>query len=330
MKNINQRMTLNDDSLVSIIIVNYNQRLYLQKCLKSIHENNHKRIEVILVDNNSTDDSLDFVRKNFPKVNIINLERNYGYAEPNNIGAKMAKGQLLYFLNNDTELCPNSISELVKVIREPDIVICQSLLLKSDGKVDSSGDFITTVGLAYKSVKKTDKIKPILSARGAAMMIRKDVFWELGGFDKKFFASFEDVDLGWRAWIFGYKVVLVPSSIVYHVGGKTVKMLEPQIKFHGIKNTILLILTNFDLSFAIKNIIMLPAEIISRKFSKIEKNVNSDNLVDLPSFENFFKAIFWIIKNFGHVCKKRKKVKSRRIRSTNELIKMELITQGRK
>ena len=75
---------------------------------------------------------------------------------------------------------------------------------------------------------------------------------------------------------------------------------------------------------------MLPAEIISRKFSKIEKNVNSDNLVNLPSFENFFKAIFWIIKNFGYVCKKRKKVKSRRIRSTNELIKMELITQGRK
>jgi len=323
-------MTQDIDSLVSIIIVNYNGRKYLQKCLKSILENNYKNFEIILVDNNSSDDSIEYVRKYFPKVKVIILDKNYGYAEPNNTGAKIAKGKFLFFLNNDTELSPNSISELVKAIKDPKIAICQSLLLKPDGKVDSSGDFINTLGLAYNTCKKSEEIKPILSARGASMLVRKDVFWDLDGFDEKFFASFEDIDLGWRAWIFGYTVVLVPSSIVYHLGGKTVALLGSEIKFHGVKNTLLLNLTNFDLSFTLKNIFLLPAEMIARKFSKMEKYENSEQFLNLPSLSNIIKAIIWVLRNYGHVNTKRKKVNSRRVRSTNELIKMELITKRRK
>ncbi len=322
-------MTQDNDSLVSIIIVNYNGRKYLQKCLKSILENNYKNFEIILVDNNSSDDSVEYVRKHFPKVRIIILDKNFGYAEPNNTGAKIAKGKFLFFLNNDTELSPNSISELVKAIQDPKIAICQSLLLKPDGKVDSSGDFINTIGLAYNSCKISEEIKPILSARGASMMVRKDVFWDLDGFDEKFFVSFEDLDLGWRAWIYGYKVVLVPSSIVYHLGGKTIALLDSEIKFHGVKNTLLLNLTNFDLSFTLRNIFLLPAEMIARKFSKMEKYENSEQILNFPSLSNIIKAIIWILRNYGHVNDKRKKVNSRRVRSTNELIKMELITKRR-
>jgi len=212
--------------LVSIIIVNYNGKTHLEECLSSLEKIDYKNYEIILVDNNSTDTSVEYVKNTYPSITIIKLNRNYGFAEPNNIGAKNAKGDYLLFLNNDTTVNPNFISEMVNVLeQDPQIAICQSLLLKPNGEVDSSGDFIDTLGRAYSSKNKENEVKKILSARGASMMVRKDSFWDLGGFDKRFFASFEDVDLGWRAWIWGYKIVVVPSSIVYHKGGQTVKQL---------------------------------------------------------------------------------------------------------
>jgi len=97
--------------MVSIIIVNYNGKEFLQKCLESIISNNYKNFEIILVDNNSKEDTVNFVKKNYPDVFIIELDKNYGYAKPNNIGAKKANGDFLYFLNNDTIISNNSIEE---------------------------------------------------------------------------------------------------------------------------------------------------------------------------------------------------------------------------
>jgi len=320
-------MNEKNEPLVSIIIVNYNGKQYIQKCLESITGNIYKNYEIILVDNNSSDDSVSFVQKKFPFVNIIKLTQNCGYAEPNNIGAKQANGDFLYFLNNDTKLCEDSIKELVKVFSDPEIAICQSLLLKLDGTVDSSGDFVTIKGIAYSSTKKPMKLKPILSARGASMMIKKDIFWKLGGFDKKFFASFEDIDLGWRAWIYGYKVFLVPTSIVYHSGGKTVSMLDSIIKFHGTKNTLLLCLVNFESTFAVRSLIRLGGAVIAKKFSRQFNEKNSE-LFTPPSFSIIIQAIKWTIKNFKHVTNKRKTLNSHRVKSTNDLINLGLITKN--
>jgi len=197
--------------------------------------NNYKNFEIILVDNKSEDDSIISTRKKYSNISIIELDKNYGYAKPNNMGAKKAKGDLLYFLNNDTIISKNSIEELVKVLQKPEIAICQSLLLHHDNSVDSSGDYINNLGIPYSSKENPSEMRYILSARGAAMMIKKSVFWELLGFDEKFFASFEDVDIGWRAWLWGHKVALVPQSIVYHTGGATVRNLSFEIKFHGVK-----------------------------------------------------------------------------------------------
>ena len=104
---------------------------------------------------------------------------------------------------------------MVQVIEnDKKIAICQSLLLKPDESVDSSGDFIDPLGVVYNSTKKTDEIREISSARGASMLIRKNIFDILEGFDEKFYVSFEDVDLGWRTWMIGYKVILTPKSVV--------------------------------------------------------------------------------------------------------------------
>ena len=228
---------MNDLPLVSIIIVNFNGKIQLEKCLNSLKKVNYDQFETILVDNNSTDNSIEFVQKNFPLTKIIKLDKNYGFAKPNNVGAKNAKGKFLLFLNNDTVVTPNFISEMINTVKnDPTIAICQSLLLKPDGKVESSGDFINNLGLAYSSKDLPNSVKEILSARGASMIVRKDSFWELDGFDESYFASFEDVDLGWRAWILGYRVVLVPDSVVYHEGGQTVQEMSSESRKKNIES----------------------------------------------------------------------------------------------
>ena len=192
---------------VSIIIINYNGKHHLQPCLESLLKINYNNTEIIIVDNNSTDDSVNFVSKNFPDVILIKLNENKGFAEPNNIASKVATGELLLFLNNDTIVTPSFISELVKPIQQnSNVGICQSLLLKPDESIDSSGDFIDTLGIVYNSKTRISEIREISSARGASMIIKKNIFDQLDGFDEKFYFSFEDVDLSWRCWIAGYKV----------------------------------------------------------------------------------------------------------------------------
>jgi len=168
--------------LVSIIIVNYNGKKNLEKCLEALFKIDYKNYEVIIVDNNSSDESVEYI-KNYPSIKLIELEENFGYAEPNNIGAKKANGNFLIFLNNDTIVSSKFLSELICAADQHlDVAIFQSLLLKPNNEIDSSGDFIDVYGRAYNSKKKPQKITEILSARGAAMMIRKKVFSDLKGF----------------------------------------------------------------------------------------------------------------------------------------------------
>jgi len=285
----------------------------------------YENYEVILVDNNSTDDSIEFVKNTYPSVIIIKLDKNYGFAEPNNIGAKNARGDFLLFLNNDTKVKPNFISEMIKSVeKDSKIAICQSLLLKPDGDIDSSGDFLDSRGLSYSSKNKVTHVKKILSAKGASMMVRKDSFLELGGFDKKFFASFEDVDLGLRAWIWGYEVVLVPQSVVYHSGGQTTQQ-TPMIKFHGAKNSLILRLVYFEPIYAISSITKLFFAIFFNKFVRISQD--HESIPSLPSLQIIFRGAMWVLKNLRYVNDKRKKVNSKRVRSTRDLIKIGLITK---
>lgn len=319
---------MNKDPMVSIIIVNYNGKEYLEKCLQSLMKIEYKKYEIILVDNNSTDESIEFVKNTYPSIIIIKLNKNFGFAEPNNIGAKNAKGDLLLFLNNDTEVSSNFIEKMVNVLNQDSkIAICQSLLLKPNNDIDSSGDFVDELGRAYSSRKKLTNVKEILSARGASMMVRKDSFWDLGGFDKKFFASYEDVDLCWRAWLWGYKVVLVPDSIVYHKGGTTVQQMSSEVRFHGVKNSLVLRLTNFETSFATSSIVKSFFVVMVRKLFGVSVVQDPEESLPLPSFGTLVRSVGWVLKNLKYISSKRKKVNSRRVRSTKDLLKKELITK---
>lgn len=328
---------MNDKPFVSIIIVNYNGISHLEKCLTSLKTVDYDNYEIILVDNNSSDNSIGSVKNNYPEIIIIKLDKNYGFAYPNNIGARSARGQLLLFLNNDTISTPNFVSELVKIMNsDPKIGICQSLLLKINGEVDSSGDFIDNIGVAYSSQERVKTVKAILSAKGASMMVQKDVFERLGGFDEKFFVSFEDVDLGWRCWIMGYKVVIVPTSIVYHVGSQTINKMKSELAFHGFKNQISIKITNFEIKLAVRNLLLffgIHGFKMIRVFLDYKlrgktgiKVIPYENVVaEKPNLQAILKSLIWILKNLHYLQKKYRKVNSSRVYATSDLQKFNVI-----
>jgi GT2 family glycosyltransferase len=320
-------MKMDSTPLVSVIIVNYNGKKFLKECLESLMLTTYPKFEVILVDNNSSDDSIEFVMNNYPSVIIIKLEKNYGFAEPNNIGAKIAKGDFLLFLNNDTSPTPEFMTELVNAMQKnSEIAICQSLLLRSNDNIDSSGDFIDTLGRPYSSKDKPVNMRRILSARAASMMIKKNIFLKLDGFDKNFFVSFEDVDLGWRANIWGYGVFLVPTSIVFHKGGKTVEKIAEEIQFHGVKNFLTFRLTNFELPYALKSTTSLFFMYFMRKIFGTSIVSDPEFISPLPKAKILLKSSFWVLRNLGYIYKKKKRINSQRVKTTKNLIEVGLIT----
>ena len=324
--------------LVSIIIINYNGKSYLEKCLESIKKIKYDNLEIIVVDNNSTDGTMEFLVQNYPSIITLKLDKNYGFAKPNNVAAKIAKGDFLLFLNNDTEVTPNFLTELVQVLVGNDqIGICQSLLLKPNGEIDSSGDFIDTIGVVYNSKEPIDKIREISSARGASMIIRKELFLDLGGFDEQFFVSFEDVDLGWRTWIKGYKVAINPKSVVYHHGGKTHDSIKDEISFHGLKNQLSMKITNFEMKYSISSLlkffiifgirelkILLDYKIKGK--TAMTSTKYEDTIAAKPNINAILKALFWIISNSKYLRNKRKKIHGYRKISTRELQKINVLS----
>jgi GT2 family glycosyltransferase len=332
------------DEIVSIIIATYNGKKYLDKCLDSLKNTKYSNFEILVIDNNSTDGSAALVKQNYPYVKLIELKENLGFAASNNLAAREAKGNFYIFLNNDTIVTSTWLSELVRSLtdlKNSQVAIAQSFLLRPDGQVDSSGDFIDRFGRSYSSVlKNPSNNREILSARAACMIVTKEVFWKLGGFEEDFFASFEDVHLGWKAWIAGYKVVLASNSIVYHFAGQTVKRLKSTINFHSMKNQTCVILLNFEFPLGIKHLLLLFLSylpIINLRRKDQEGTANKDDKDDTGIKEEYsnpillkdvFKTFFWICRHALTLYKKYRSINRMRVRSTFDLVKIGLITEN--
>jgi len=236
---------------VSVIIVNYNGRHHLESCLTAVQQQDVP-CEIVLVDNASKDGSVAFVRQRFPKVRILELDQNLGFAEGNNVGAQSATGRYLAFLNNDTCAVSSWIRELVNAIdKDPDIgcVASRIVYLHDPLIIDSAGDGLTRSGGAFKhghgcASDQMTQSREVFGACGAAFLIRKDLFDILGGFDKDFFVSHEDVDLSYRARLLGYKCLYVPEAVVMHAGSSTLGRRSFGAVFHAQRNLEWLYLKN--------------------------------------------------------------------------------------
>ena len=295
--------------MVSIIIVNLDGCEYLKVCLQSLSSLTFKNHEIILVDNNSTDNSIKFVKENYPPIKIIENKENLGFAGANNIGAKEAKGKYLLFLNNDTRVTPDFLDKLViRMEQDSTIGMCQSKLLLMDepGKLDVLGSYLTSTGfLKHIGLNEVDKgqydqERELFSPRGACTVIRGNLFEKLRGFDKDFFAYFEESDLAWRVWLAGYRVIFIPQSIVYHKVGATTRNLSFSfIQYHSYKNRICSFIKNSEL----KNLFLLLPFHLFLCFALI---LVSLCCLKIKRAGAILRAIGWNIRHLGTTLQKRR------------------------
>jgi GT2 family glycosyltransferase/glycosyltransferase involved in cell wall biosynthesis len=212
---------------LSICVLNYNGRRFLEGCFDSLLAVSYPReqIDLILVDNASTDDSLEFMRTYYPQVRLLQRDRNEGFSKANNFAATMATGKYVAFLNNDMHLDREWALEMVRPLSRGESVVCTaSKILSRDGKqIDFVGGGINFYGHGLSDaygMPNDDRLyteeKPIPFACGGAMLIDRQVFLTVGGFDEDLYAYFEDTDLGWRLWVLGYEVIFAPKAVAYH------------------------------------------------------------------------------------------------------------------
>jgi GT2 family glycosyltransferase len=229
---------------VSVVIVNYNGRRWIDDCLTAVLSQQDVQPEVIFVDNASTDGSVEYVGERFPAVRIVALQENTGFAGGNNAGARAARGRLLAFLNNDTVADGRWLASLrLALDANPDAGLATSRIvyMHDPETVDSAGDAYTRAGGAFKrghGAMASAYLEPceVFGACGAAFMIRRKLFEELGGFDEDFFLVYEDVDLSYRAQLRGQRVLYVPGAIVRHAGSASMGTVSRTSVFHGQRN----------------------------------------------------------------------------------------------
>lgn len=237
--------------LVSVVIVNWNGMRFLEACLDSLRPC-ADQVELIVVDNGSTDGSLEYLRSR-GDVRLLAQAANVGYARANNLGIEKAGGKYVLLLNNDTVADPRFLASLLAVMEaDPGIGAGQSKMITLDEppRIDAYGSFLTSTGFLYHYLYDRPDEPPrapfdVFAAKGAAVLIRRDVLERVGVFDADFFAYLEDSDLSWRIWLAGYRVVCVPASVVLHKGGATAEKLPSEVVFfHSFKNRVCMLAKN--------------------------------------------------------------------------------------
>lgn len=229
---------------ISIVIATWNGRQHLEACLTAVAAQRGGDAETILVDNASSDGTAVFVRERFPWVRLVRLEVNRGFAGGNNAGAREARGRYLAFLNNDTIADDGWLGALRRGLDEAQrigLATSRIVYMHDPSIVDSAGDGMTRAGGAFKRLhgarsSEANDSRDVFGACGAAFLMPKALFDELGGFDEDFFASHEDVDLSYRARLLGYRCRYVADAVVRHRGSATLGRVSAWAVFHSQRN----------------------------------------------------------------------------------------------
>lgn len=212
---------------VTIIIPNYNGLKFMEPCFAALDRQTMKDFDILVVDNGSSDGSVEWLKEH--RIPSIFLPENTGFTGAVNVGIKAAATEYVILLNNDTEAQPGYVKALVEVMeRSPNIFSASSRIIQLHNKklMDDAGDMYSLLGWAYQRgvgqpVKGYKKARRIFAACAAAAIYRRAVFDEIGYFDETHFAYLEDIDVGYRARIFGYDNVYCPEAEIYHVGSGT-------------------------------------------------------------------------------------------------------------
>lgn len=254
-----------DFPFVSIVILNFNGGSILRACLNSVLKTKYPNFEIVLWDNGSSQKEQEQLKRLFSRrVKLILKKKNYGFAEANNLALKEARGKYVVFLNNDTEVDSDWLKSLVKKMNgNKKVAFLQPKIIAIDNRrffnyAGAVGGMIDSLGYTFARGRVFDYVEmdkgqydngqEIFWASGVAIMVQRDVFEKLGGFDKRFFACQEEVDLCFRALRAGYKILVVPQSVVYHLGSVTLNRNLANRVFLNHRNQLFLLFKNLKIA----------------------------------------------------------------------------------
>ncbi|MGQ9544432.1 MAG: glycosyltransferase family 2 protein [Candidatus Bathycorpusculaceae bacterium] len=257
-----------DLPFVTLLVLNYNGRKYLPSCLDSLLKTDYPKFEVVVIDNCSSDNSVEFVKKNYPNVRIIENGENIGYACAINSAMEIVEGECVVFLNNDIVVEPSWLKQLIPYISVKDVAAVNPKILFLDYKkvINAAGGSCDVYGVGWnRGNGEFDKgqygaVEEVFYVNGTAMLTRKDIWKDVGPFDERYFLYGEDLDWCWRARLKGYKLLYVPSARIYHrwrgSRGPIIEFLEKHW------------LANFLKNYSVKTICVLFPKYLVLKFLK--------------------------------------------------------------
>lgn len=321
---------------ISVIIPHFNGKEILTNCLKSLLKNNFSSYEIIVVDNGSVDGSQEFIKREFPKVMLIENKNNLGYAGGCNSAVPKARGKHLLFLNNDVEVAENFLQEMFTAIESDEIVgLVQPKLLSmqkkeffdysggAGGEIDIFG-FPFARGRVFIKLEKDESqydhlTNKIFWASGTAVLIRKNLLEKIGLFDEDFFAHMEEIDLNWRAQLVGYNSVVTLKTYLFHYSGYTLPAENPKKMYLNHRNNLIMIIKNYSFHSLLWIFpIRLILEFIAFAYAIVTGNINWAKGV--------LKGIGYVIKNLGTIWKKHNKIQ--KIRTVDDFRIMQNMYKG--
>lgn len=309
---------MRNPALFSVVVLNYNGGSIIEPCLSSVLKSDYPDFEVILVDNASTDGSVELAEKLFgsdPRLKVVRNSENLFYTGGNNAGINSAKGEYILILNNDTEIERDCLSELALALQDEKTGAAQpKILIHAEASViDNTGGIIDpfgyTKGRGSRQIDagQFDNDRDIFYAGGTAMALKRPILDKVGIFDPKFVAHWEDVDLSWRIRLAGYGIVFVPKAVIKHKVSKTITKFgnKHKISFHIRKNRIAGLIKNYNLVHLLR---FLPF-VVSLYLALFLKELFLDRKLVL-AFTSI-SALLWNIKELPYLLRERSVVQKK-------------------
>jgi GT2 family glycosyltransferase len=247
---------------IAVVILNWNGKKFLEKFLPGVIANSLSSAEIIIADNASSDDSINYLETQHPGIRFIRLGKNHGFAGGYNLALQQTKADYYILLNSDIEVTENWIPPVISLMQaDASIAACQPKIRSFNDPekfeyAGAAGGFIDKYGYPFcqgrlfQSLENDegqyDRSREVFWATGACMFVRADVFHKLGGFDDDFFAHMEEIDFCWRAKNQGYKIMYCPDSTIYHIGGGTLPKNNSQKTYLNIRNNIIMLFKNLE------------------------------------------------------------------------------------
>lgn len=301
----------------AVVILNWNGKHHLETYLPSVVEHT-KNAEIIIADNNSSDDSLDFLKRNFPNLRVITNDKNYGFAKGYNKALDQIKGEydVYILLNSDVEVTENWDKPLIAALDDKNVVIQPEILAHQDkikyeyagaagGFIDKNG-YPFCRGRIFTEIEEKREIysesSEIFWASGCCFCVKANVFHEFNGFSEDFFAHMEEIDLCWRIKNKGYSVLYQPDSTIYHLGGGSLQYESPFKTYLNFRNNLFMIIRNYHES-------NLFLKIVTRLMYDGLSGVRFLMIGQIKNCISIIKAHFVFYGSLGKVLEQRKQLK---------------------